>query len=88
MPMRGPCSVIGCQGRGVHKFPADQQLRKAWLAAIGSEGWIPAPNNGVCCQHFRQRDYPTENCYGKCKIKSHNYLISNYISICLSFNFV
>ncbi len=53
------CSVIKCrsQGKGLHTFPADPDLRRQWiLFCRRSPEWTPGPSARLCNDHFRPSD--------------------------------
>ncbi|KAK3885153.1 hypothetical protein Pcinc_010634 [Petrolisthes cinctipes] len=52
------CCAVGCKnraGRGsvsFYCFPANQELREKWIAAVKRDGWQPTPYTRLCSDHF------------------------------------
>ncbi|XP_034554460.1 uncharacterized protein LOC117823130 [Notolabrus celidotus] len=53
MRMGRQCCVPGCKSTfGLHSFPADVEIRRRWLRAVGLLDHAPVPRAGVCNRHF------------------------------------
>lgn len=60
------CAAYGCSNRqddGVdrsfHRFPANQDLRKKWIAVLKRKNFVPGVGSAVCSDHFKASDYKT-----------------------------
>ncbi|KAK3874885.1 hypothetical protein Pcinc_020204 [Petrolisthes cinctipes] len=52
------CCAVGCKNRArrgsvsFYLFPANQELREKWIAAVKRDGWQPTPYTRLCSNHF------------------------------------
>ncbi|XP_031767753.2 zinc finger protein 569-like isoform X2 [Galleria mellonella] len=90
------CSVQFCtndtkrmtksQGITFHLFPKEENLRTAWIEALGMKDWEPKERSSVCSEHFRDEDFYDTKC-GLRKIKNGAIpVIAQVCRICLAVN--
>lgn len=44
--------VCGCNVYLLHRFPADADLKRQWVAAVNRKDFVPSPSSRVCSAHF------------------------------------
>lgn len=44
--------VCGCNVYLLHRFPADADLKRQWVAAVNRKDFVPLPSSRVCSAHF------------------------------------
>ena len=67
--MVGTCCVPGCktgyksqknsEKYSLFGFPADENLKQKWIAAIPRKNWVVSKNHKVCSRHFSSDDIQT-----------------------------
>ncbi|XP_049524950.1 uncharacterized protein LOC119455002 [Dermacentor silvarum] len=44
--------VCGCNVYLLHRFPADADLKRQWVAAVNRKDFVPSPSSRLCSAHF------------------------------------